>query len=135
LAKCQRRLAHARPVPTEILGWRTTSSSKPLMIDELSAAIRNEDLDLCCEYTIGELRTFVRKENGRMQGSPHDDRVISLAIANQMLKFVYLPEYYMGETIPRNSLAWWEQFLQKPETPAKQPIGAYNVRHGAGITR
>ena len=131
----QRRLAHARPVPTEILGWRTTSSSKPLMIDELSAAMRNEDLDLCCEYTIGELRTFVRKQNGRMQGSPHDDRVISLAIANQMLKFVWLPEYYVGESIPRNSLAWWEQFLQKPDTPKIQPIGSYNVRHGAGITR
>jgi hypothetical protein len=105
------------------------------MIDELSAAMRNEDLDVCCEYTIGELRTFVRKENGRMQGSPHDDRVISLAIANQMLKFVWLPEYSVGETIPRNSLVWWEQFLQKPEVPKNQPIGAYNVRHGAGITR
>jgi hypothetical protein len=131
----QRRLAHARPAPTEILGWRTSSASKPLMIDELAAAIRNEDLDICCEHTIGELRTFVRKENGRMSGSPHDDRVISLAIANQMLKFVWLPEYYVGENIPRNSLAWWEQFLQKPETPASQPMGAYNVRHGAGITR
>ena len=131
----QRRLAHARPVPTDVLGWRTTSSSKPLMIDELSAAMRNEDLDVCCEYTIGELRTFVRKENGRMQGSPHDDRVISLAIANQMLKFVWLPEYSVGETIPRNSLVWWEQFLQQPEVPKNQPLGAYNVRHGAGITR
>jgi hypothetical protein len=131
----QRRLAHARPAPTEILGWRTSSSSKPLMIDELAAAIRNEELDICCEHTIGELRTFVRKENGRMSGSPHDDRVISLAIANQMLKFVWLPEYYVGENIPRNSLAWWEQFLQKPETPVSQPMGAYNVRHGAGITR
>lgn len=131
----QRRLANARPKATEVLGWRTTSSSKPLMIDELSASMRNEELDLACENTIAELRTFVRKENGRMQGSPHDDRVISLAIANQMLKFVYLPEYYAGEQIPRNSLAWWEQFLKQDVTPANQPLGAYNVRHGAGITR
>lgn len=131
----QRRLAQARPAPTSILGWRTTSSSKPLMIDELAMAIRTEDIDICCEYTIGELRTFVRKENGKMSGSPHDDRVISLAIANQMLKFVHLPEYYVGEQIPRNSLAWWEQFLVGDKTPTSQPIGSYNVRHGAGMTR
>ncbi len=131
----QRRLAQARPVPTSILGWRTSASSKPLMIDELAASIRNEDIDICCEFTIGELRTFVRKENGKMSGSPHDDRVISLAIANQMLKYVYLPEYYVGEVIPRNSLAWWEQFLIGDNTPSSQPIGAYNVRHGADTGR
>ena len=131
----QRRLAQARPVATTILGWRTSASSKPLMIDELAAAIRNEDIDICCEFTLGELRTFVRKENGKMTGSPHDDRVISLAIANQMLKYVYLPEYYVGENIPRNSLAWWEQFLVSDKPPAAQPIGAYNVRHGADTGR
>jgi hypothetical protein len=131
----QRRLAHARPAPTSILGWRTSASSKPLMIDELAAAIRNEDIDICCEFTIGELRTFVRKESGKMSGSPHDDRVISLAIANQMLKYVYLPEYYVGENIPRNSLAWWEQFLVGDTAPSSQPIGAYNVRHGADVGR
>jgi hypothetical protein len=131
----QRRLAQARPVATTILGWRTSASSKPLMIDELAAAIRNEDIDICCEFTLGELRTFVRKENGKMTGSPHDDRVISLAIANQMLKYVFMPEYYVGENIPRNSLAWWEQFLVRDTTPKSQPLGAYNVRHGADIGR
>lgn len=131
----QRRLAQARPAPTSILGWRTSASSKPLMIDELAAAIRNEDIDICCEFTIGELRTFVRKENGKMTGSPHDDRVISLAIANQMLKYVFMPEYYVGENIPRNSLAWWERFLVGDKTPTSQPIGAYNVRHGADGVR
>lgn len=105
------------------------------MIDELAAAVRNEDIDICCEFTIGELRTFVRKENGKMSGSPHDDRVISLAIANQMLKYVFLPEYYAGENIPRNSLAWWEQFLIGDDAPKSQPIGAYNVRHGADTGR
>jgi hypothetical protein len=58
-----------------------------------------------------------------------------LAIANQMLKYVYLPEYYVGENIPRNSLAWWEQFLVGDTTPSSQPIGAYNVRHGADVGR
>jgi len=64
-----------------------------------------------------------------MAGSPHDDRVISLAIANQMLKFVWLPEYDAGAPVPTNSLVWWEQFLLREESPAKTPLGAYNTRN------
>jgi len=103
------------------------------MIDELAAAIRNEELDIVCDQTIGELRTFVRKDNGRMTGSPHDDRVISLAIANQMLKYVWLPEYDAGAPIPTNSLIWWEQFLMTEESPGKVALGAYNVRNSSNI--
>jgi hypothetical protein len=43
-------------------------------------------LRLCVKSTIAELRTFIREQNGKMHGSPHDDRVMSLAIANQMLE-------------------------------------------------
>jgi len=125
----QRRLAQVRAKQTDILGWRTTASTKPLMIDELAAVIRTENIGLFCSNTIGELRTFVRKSNGKMAGSPHDDRVISLAIANQMLKFVWLPEYDAGAPVPTNSLVWWEQFLLREESPAKTPLGAYNTRN------
>jgi len=125
----QRRLSQLRSPQTQILGWRTSASSKPLMIDELSAALRDNALLLQCAVTLGELRTFVRKSNGRMSGSPHDDRVISLAIANQMLKFVWLPEYAASAPVPRNSLIWWEQFLLKDETPSSMPLGGFNVRN------
>jgi hypothetical protein len=99
------------------------------MIDELSAALRDGALVLSCAVTVGELRTFVRKSNGRMAGSPHDDRVISLGIANQMLKFVWLPEYAAAAPVPRNSLIWWEQFLVADETPTSMPLGGFNVRN------
>ena len=40
-----------------------------------------------------ELRTFVRDDAGKMTGSPFDDRTISLSIANQMIKYVWLKQY------------------------------------------
>ena len=124
----QRKLSVRNPSASETLGWRTSASSKPLMIDELSAAIRNEDIMIYCSRTIAELRTYVRKDNGKTAGSPHDDRTISLAICNQMLKYVWLPEYRGDVPIPKNSLLWWEQHLMSDVGEGKTPIGAYNIR-------
>jgi len=74
-------------------GWKTTRTSKPLMIDELGSALRNNELVLFDDSTFAELRTFVRNERGSMSGSPHDDRVIALALANQMRKYAFAPEF------------------------------------------
>lgn len=125
----QRKLSQRNPSQTETLGWRTTTVTKPLAIDELSGSIRTEDITIYCYKTIAELRTFVRKDNGRMTGSPHDDRVMSLAIANQMLKYVWLPEYRGDVSVPRNSLLWWEQHLFDDIGEGKTPIGAFNIRN------
>ena len=74
-------------------GWKTTRTSKPLMIDELGMALKNDELTLHCEHTIAELRTFTRIERGGMSCSPYDDRVMALALANQMRKYAFVPEY------------------------------------------
>lgn len=124
----QRKLTQRVPQQSETLGWRTTTSTKPLAIDELSAALRNQDLIVYCSRTIAELRTYVRKENGKMAGSPHDDRTISLAIANQMLKYVWLPQYLPNNAPPANSLLWWEQHLTNNIGENKVPISSHNVR-------
>lgn len=123
----QRRLAQRSPQATEILGWRTTSASKPLAIDELAKALRDEELIIMDENTIAELRTFVREENGKMHGSPHDDLVMALAIANQMLKHVWLPEYMPDLEPPRYSFDWFAAQIT-PERKEKISIGSYNVR-------
>ena len=125
----QRRLAQRAPEPTEILGWRTTAASKPLAVDELGAAIRDHDLAIYDSYTIAELRTFVRQSNGRTHGSPHDDRVMSLAIANQMLKYVWLPEYQVAGQAPKGSLLWWESHIPSYR-PEKFTLGSFGVRSG-----
>jgi hypothetical protein len=124
----QRKMNHRNPQPGETLGWRTTSASKPLAIDELGAAIRDSSLSLYDFKTIAELRTFVREANGKMRGSPHDDRVMSLAITNQMLKYVWLPEYRQDLEPKRNSLAWWERYIIKDEIPTRPKIGSFNSR-------
>ena len=123
----QRRLAQRSPQATEMLGWRTTAASKPLAIDELAKALRDSDLLLSDERTIAELRTFVREENGKMHGSPHDDRVMALAIANQMLKHVWLPEYLPDLSPPMFSMDWFATQIQ-PEKKEKFHIGMFNSR-------
>jgi hypothetical protein len=124
----QRKITQRNPQATETLGWKTTTVTKPLSIDELSAAIRNEELIIYCQRTIAELRTYVRKDNGRTAGSPHDDRTMSLAITNQMLKYVWLPEFRGDVVVPKNSLMWWEQHMFSEQNEGKVPIGAHNIR-------
>lgn len=123
----QRRLAQRSPQATEILGWRTTAASKPLAIDELAKALRDADLVLYDYDTVGELRTFIREDNGRMHGSPHDDLVMALAIANQMLKHVWLPEYRPDLQPPKYSFAWFAEQIE-PEKQERFSIGNFNTR-------
>jgi hypothetical protein len=122
----QRRLNQRNAEPSETLGWRTTSLSKPLAIDELNATIRDGALHIKCEYTIAELKTFVRDDNGSTHGSPHDDRVMSLAIANQMLKYVWLSEYRVQTEKPFGTLDFFASKVSKPR-PEKFIIGEYNT--------
>jgi hypothetical protein len=124
----QRKMNSRNPQISDTMGWRTTSVSKPLAIDELNAALRDESLYVYDKNSIAELRTFIREANGKMHGSPHDDRVMSLAITNQMLKYVWLPEYRVDAEPIRNTLGWWEKFLVREKQEVRTPIGAFNVR-------
>jgi hypothetical protein len=121
----QRRLDKRKAAPTESLGWRTTSASKPLAIDELGKAIREASIDLKCANTIGELRTYVREGDGKMHGSPHDDRVMSLAIAVQMIKFCWLAEFRVKK--PKPGPGTWGHFLERAysgdDEDSNRPIG------------
>ena len=80
------------------LGWLTTSKSKPLIIDRLNAAIRDQDLMIKDEKTISELRTYVVADNGSTNALPgrFDDRVMALAIANEMIR--HLPRRHLVES-------------------------------------
>lgn len=107
-------------------GWSTTIKSKPLMVDELAMNLRNGAINLKCGYTIAELRTFVRDEKGRMNGSPFDDRVISLGLGVQMMKFAHAPEY--AEVVDDYwTMDWWA----RQAIPAQSDdwvLGQHNVR-------
>lgn len=107
----QRSPRYKKQVPTDILGWRTSQVTKPLAADELNQALRDGDVELLCADTVGELRTFVRNDSGRMSGSPFDDRTISLMITNQMRKYVFLPQYQPDIEPGPGTVGWLERQL------------------------
>lgn len=69
---------------TKKIGFRTTRITKPKIIENLKAALRDGDLVVYDEHTVSELSGFVRdSKTGTMaaKGSAKDDRVMSLALA------------------------------------------------------
>jgi hypothetical protein len=75
--------------------WCTTAKTRPLAITALREAMRESTMKINSTDTISELRTFVRRNNGKLeaeQGS-HDDCVMDAAIAAYILKnSAYVPE-------------------------------------------
>jgi hypothetical protein len=124
----QRRLTATVEKDIDQVGWRTTKSSKFHIIGALNGDLR-EGLDVRDALTLRELMTFVRDEHGRMSGSPHDDRVMSLAIAAHMLNYAYDPEF-VTELKPGPGTMGWHmaRAYAKGPTPVRTPIGASAVR-------
>jgi hypothetical protein len=73
------------------LGWTSDRRSKPYIIDQLSAELRDGTHGICCKETIQEMMTYVIEENGsyNAQSKCFDDRVMSRAIAGEMMRYVY----------------------------------------------
>lgn len=70
------------------IGWTTTTTTKPLAIDELSQALREFSIQLSDELAIPELVFYQTNKDGST-GAPSgkfDDRVMSRAIMVQMRK-------------------------------------------------
>jgi hypothetical protein len=69
---------------TKQIGFKTTSATKPRIIENLKSALRDGDIITSDKQTILELCNFVRDaKTGKMgaSGSGKDDRVIGLALA------------------------------------------------------
>lgn len=127
----RRRLGSRRETLSEELGWLTTKTTKPWIIDGLNAALRQGDLYVCDAGTRQELLTYVRKADGGTEGSPHDDRVISLAIANEMRRHVWEVKETTPIHIPKGSFAWEMEQMRKDERAqniSKTVLGRHNVR-------
>ena len=107
-------------------GWKTTRTSKPLMNDDLGMALTHEELMLRCKDTMAELRTFVRNDRGSMSGSPYDDRVMALALANQMRKYAFVPEY-VQKVDDTWTFDWWRRQIPS-EVPNADTIGLNTFR-------
>jgi len=84
------------------LGFTTTSKTKPLIIDELRAAVREDTIELNDKTTIREMLTYIVTQSGGMEAeaSCFDDCVMSLALANHIHEGSWDPipatdEYYI----------------------------------------
>lgn len=126
----RRRYTARNEKSTDEIGWLTTSVTKPLLLDELAAALRDGSLLVRDEATRQELMTYVRGDNGRTFGSPHDDRVMSLGITVQMMKHAFSSDNERPQFIPEFSIAGAMKRIADAERDAKRakPIGHWNVR-------
>lgn len=73
---------------TQKIGWNTNIRTKPIMINSLTAYIREGWLDLPWDTLISECFTYVKGDDGvttNAQSGCHDDTVMALAIALQLL--------------------------------------------------
>lgn len=115
-------------------GWHTNKATKAKMIPELGKALRDGAIDIRDEHTLAELRTYIRDEKAQMHGSPHDDRVMSLAIAVQMLDYSTAPEYEPPNRDNRYTFDWWVKQARDQDITESEvkPIGAHQRRRGTG---
>jgi hypothetical protein len=107
--------------PLESMGWLTTTTTKPLLVDELAAWLRDVG-NVPHKLTLHELRTFTRDQRGRMSGSPHDDCVMSLGMAVQGLKYARTEKVF-GDGDPsrvKGSFAWYERLLDSRNGKARR---------------
>jgi len=94
----------------EVLGWRTTGTSKPILVNDLEEAVREQYILINSAETLKEMQTFVRtSETGHQgfgaEGANKDDRVIALGLAYQGIK--------------------WQPKLKVPESVAQQKLKQY----------
>jgi len=84
------------------LGFTTTAKTKPLIIDELRAAVRDGEIQINDKVTLREMLTYIVTESGAMQAEPQcfDDCVMALAFANHIHEDAWEPihvhdDYYL----------------------------------------
>lgn len=78
---------------TSRLGFSTNVKTKPLVIDQLRAALREGEIEINDRITLEEMRSYIVTETGAMEAEKgcHDDCVMSLAIANHIHEGIWEP--------------------------------------------
>lgn len=117
-----------RKAPAHELGWKTDAKTKPTIIQELGAALREQVIDIYEEDTIKELLAYQRDEAGHTnaQEGMHDDRVIALAIALKMCHLTSPMEYQGGRMFPPNSVEYVKAQMRKLKSKSKN----YVIKNG-----
>ena len=128
----RRQINHAWNRTTEEFGFKTSRTSKPLIIAALDEGLRNGELVIREPETITELKGYVRDEKGRTNGSPFDDRVMALALAHHGRQFLHQRE---PEDLPvddEGTFKWWLRTIKPDDEEQPLVIGRHN-RRGAQV--
>lgn len=74
---------------TKKLGWSTNIKTRDVMIDDFNIFFDEGHLTIRSRRTLGEMKTFVKKDNGKREHADgkHDDALFAGFIAIQMRKF------------------------------------------------
>jgi len=96
----------------EVLGWKTSGTTKPLLVDNLEEATREESIKINSADCLKEMKTFVQTdEQGKQgfgaEGSNKDDRVIALGLAIQGMR--KMPMQQAPKTLAQQRL---EEFIE-----------------------
>ena len=88
------------------LGWKTSQTTKPLMVDDFIAGLRDDDIGLSSQSTVSQMMTFVHTSESSKYGmgaetGQKDDALISAMLAWQGLKELpsEMPMARKGRTI------------------------------------
>ena len=92
-------------------GWNTNALTRPILVDGIAVAIRDNTITIHDSYVIDELTTFIVNEKGRAeaQSGCKDDRVMALGLALQ--GHIRCPQYEkpvkaQHDPVPINEFAY-----------------------------
>lgn len=96
---------------TKKIGWRTTGTSKPMLVADLEESVRDQSMKVRSGELLKELKTFVQTDeadkNGYgAEGSNKDDRVMAAGLARQGIK--HLPKMKKPTTEAERKLKEWQ---------------------------
>lgn len=76
-----------------LLGWNTTSASRPKMVGDWKVAYETRTIQLYDDETLAEHQTFIVNKNGKPEAdsNQHDDEVMSMAGAYQLYQTEHPP--------------------------------------------
>ena len=89
------------------LGFRTSRQTKGYLIDEVGRVLRASEVKVNDEATIRELRAYQMDGKGGYSGRPHDDLVMSFALALEAARWVHHVDYRQPDSGPKpGTMAW-----------------------------
>jgi len=96
-------------------GWRTTETTKPILVADLKGALRDDEVTLQDISTIEQLMTYKKLPDGTLGAAPgkKDDLVIAAGIAVQMARQINIVKPKSQKSFPRGSMGHALKELEK----------------------